>query len=58
MIGYNNQSIKLLPNKNLHRHMTKNMHNTKPSEVDCAKPTYLMWHGLFLVHMVFSNEKV
>ena len=33
------------------------MHYTKPPEVECARPVYLMRQEPFLAHLVFVNEK-
>jgi len=38
-------------------YVTKNSHYTKPPEVSRAWPTYIVHHGQFLVHLVFSDEK-
>jgi len=57
MIG----SIKLLPyNTPVPLGYTKNrpMQYTKPPEVDRARPAYGLRRGPFLVHLVFSKEKV
>jgi len=35
----------------------KNMHYTKPPEVDRAWPAYIRRRGPYFVHLVFSNEK-
>jgi len=57
MIGYNNQISKSLPYNAPTLLHNRNMHHTKPPEVDHAWPAYIVQRGPFLVRMVFSNEK-